>query len=290
LDIAGGPVVGIFCEDETDELKRRTRAICEVEGIDLAVLDNLHLLSRDGHDNVITTFEKDRIVLTSFYHQIDATIAAIKPRLTILDTAADLFAGDFMSTPHVRQFIKTALGGLCMRHQTAVLLLAHPSATAMSTGDGGGFSTAWNNSVRSRLYLRRPKSEDAEAIADRRVLEIKKANYGPSGQVIPLTYSQGRFILDADPIEESAKRVRAAKSDTRLAMAILTFFRETAKSGQVVPFGAIFEAMQKSGDVPAGVYETVRKPLQRTLKDLAKDDLIKTSDVPRGYRLVMEAS
>jgi RecA-family ATPase len=70
---------------------------------------------------------------------------------------------------------------MCLRHETAVLLLAHPSASAMASGDGGGFSTAWNNSVRSRLYLRRPKSEDAEAIADRRVLEVRKANYGPSG-------------------------------------------------------------------------------------------------------------
>jgi RecA-family ATPase len=175
MDVNGGPVFGLFCEDEQSELDRKTRAICEAEGIDLGLLDQAYLLSRDGHDNILCSFDHDQILLTDFYWRVDATLALLKPRLGIFDTAADLLAGDFMSTPHVRQFIKVALGGYCHRHGMAIVLLAHPSASAMASGDGGGFSTAWNNSVRSRLYLRRPKSDDAEEIADRRVLEIRKA-------------------------------------------------------------------------------------------------------------------
>ncbi len=193
MPVNGGKVFGIFCEDEQPELERKTRAIAHAEGIDLGMLDGAYLLSRDGKDNILCTFDRDQIMLTEFYWQVDATFASLQPRLGIFDTAADLFAGDFMSTPHVRQFIKVALGGLCQRHGSAILLLAHPSASAMVSGDGGGFSTAWNNSVRSRLYLRRPKSDDTEAVADRRVLEVRKANYGPSGSTVPLLYSQGRF-------------------------------------------------------------------------------------------------
>jgi RecA-family ATPase len=288
MPVNGGPVFGIFCEDETTELDRKTRTICEADGTDLNLLDSTYLLSRDGKDNILCSFLHDQIVLTEFYWQVDATLASIKPRLCILDTAADLFAGDFMSTPHVRQFIKVALGGLCQRHDTAILLLAHPSKSGMDSGDGGGFSTAWNNSVRSRLYLRRPKSDDADEIADRRLLEVRKANYGPSGGTVPLIYHSGRFIIDPLPIEEGAKPVRASKTDTRLSIAVMDYFKAKAASGSVVSFGAMFKALQQSGSLPAGNYETVRKPLQRTLKELVASTLLSQSDVPQGYRMVSE--
>lgn len=289
MAVSGGPVLGIFCEDEGPEIERRTRLICEAEGIDLRLLDALYLLSRDGSDNILCAFDHDQIVLTPFYWQLDATVANIRPRLTIIDTAADIFAGDFNSTPHVRQFIKVALGGLCARHETAVLLLAHPSASAIASGDGGGFSTAWNNSVRSRLYLRRPKSDDTDAIADRRVLEIKKANYGPTGATIPLRYERGRFVLDAEPLDECAKPVRVSKADTRLTVGIMAYFKEKAASGQVVAFGAIFEALQATGLIGPGKPETVRKSLQRSLKDLVANGLLRLSNVPRGYRIAEES-
>jgi hypothetical protein len=286
MSVNGGSVVGVFCEDEESEIDRRVRLIAEREGIAIDRLDNLHLLSRDGDDNVLASFDHDMIKLTGNYWRLDAAIAQIKPRLTILDTAADMFAGEFMSTTHVRQFLKTALGGYCKRHGTAVMLNAHPSASAMKDGDGAGFSTAWNNSVRSRLYLRTPKSDDREAIADRRVLEIRKSNYGPSGAMIPLIYERGLFVIDREPIEEAAAQPkRAGRADTMLAMAVMAYFREKAPSGQVVTFGAIFEALQKAGDIPKGQYETVRKPLQRTLKSLVTEKLLKDCEVPRGYRM-----
>lgn len=291
MRVAGGPVFGFLCEDEQHEVDRKILHIAEAEGTDLEALDNLYLLSRDGENNVLCTFDRDQIVLTEAYYRLDATVASIKPRLTIIDTAADVFAGDFMSTPHVRQFIKVCLGGLCKRHETAVLLLAHPSAAGIASGDGGGFSTAWNNSVRSRLYLRRPKSGDPEAIADRRVLEIRKSNYGPTGATIPLIYERNRFSLDPEPIEENPGTVkRAARTDTRLAMAVMTFFREKAANGQVVNFGAIFGPLQSAGDIQRGSYETVRKPLQRCLKELVAERLLLTSNTPRGYRLAQGAA
>jgi hypothetical protein len=284
--VAGGTVVGFFCEDEQDELERRGRAICAAEGYELEGLDNLHLLSRDGEDNVLCAFERDQIIFTANYWRVDATLARYKPRLTIWDTAADAFAGDFLNPTQVRQFIKVGLGGFCARHGTALVLLAHPSSSAMATGDGGGFSTAWNNSVRSRLYLRRPKSEDAEAIADRRVLEIKKSNYGPTGGAVPLVYHRGRFILDPNPIEEGAKVSRPSKANTRLAVAILTYFRAQGSSCDVVSFGKLFEAMQQAGEIDRTANpETTRKALQRTLKHLVDEKLLATTEVPKGYRL-----
>jgi RecA-family ATPase len=289
MEVRGGPVLGIFCEDERDELERKTRSIATAEGIDLELLDSLFLLSRDGDDNALCSFDRGLIMPTPFYRSLDATVALIKPRLTILDTAADMFAGDFMSTPQVRQFLKVVLGGLCARHGTAVLLLAHPSANAMANGDGAGFSVAWNNSVRSRLYLRRPKSDDADAIADRRILETRKSNYGPTGGTVPLIYCNGRFVLDPSPIEEGVKPKKAVKVDTRLSLAVMGYFNDHAASGQVARFGDVFEHLQKAGDIPPGDYEKLRKALQRTLGTLVQESLLFSSKGPKGYRMVQES-
>jgi hypothetical protein len=294
LEVSGGRVLGIFCEDETEELQRRVRAACAAERVELEQVDQFVAISREGQDNLLCTFEHDQIVFTPFYRQVEATLAAFRPRLVILDTLADLFAGDLMSTVHVRQFIKFALGGLCVRHDCAVLLIAHPSASGMNSGDGGGFSTAWNNAVRSRLYLRYPTGTDPEAIANRRVLEVRKANYGPSGVSVPLLWQAGAFIVDPEPIEEATgqKPPRAAvRADTRMSLAVMEHFGDPAASSQVVTFRTIFEAMQKHGLIAkGGDYETDRKPLQRTLKQLVADGLIIDSKVPRGYRMAPQAT
>ncbi|MGB6451008.1 MAG: AAA family ATPase [Steroidobacteraceae bacterium] len=287
--VSGGPVLGIFCEDEAEELERRARAACAGEDIGLDSLDQLYMTSRDGQDNLLCTFEREQILATKFYGELEATIASIKPRLTILDTAADMFGGDFMSTPQVRQFIKVALGGLCVRHETAILLLAHPSASAMATGDGGGFSTAWHNSVRSRMYLRRPKTENPEEAKDRRVLEVRKSNYAGDGGMVPLIYQRGYFVPDTEPVDEGAKPGRARSSGcTKLGLALMAHMRQNAASGQVVSFGTLFEALQGAGDIERGPYETVRKPLQRTLRQLVHENLLIATEVPRGYRVASE--
>lgn len=83
--------------------------------------------------------------------------------------------------------------------------------------------------------------------------------------------------------------MRAAKGDTRLSIAVMGYFKEKAASGQIVSFGSIFEALQASGDIGRGNYETVRKPLQRTLKDLVGNALLSQSEVPRGYRIAQES-
>ena len=285
LKVAGGPVLGIFCEDESDELDRRIRSACRGEQIDLQQLDRLYALSRDGHDNVLCTFRQDKIELTPFYRQLRATAAALRPRLLILDTAADLFAGDMMSTPHVRQFLKVALGSLCVDFDLAVLLIAHPSASGMNSGEGGGYSVAWNNSVRSRMYLRRPASDDKEAIKDRRVLELKKSNYAANGLTIPLVYQDGCFVPDTMPIEEAIKGRRDSnRGDTKLAVAVLDYMRQAGRPGVVIAFHALFQHLS-SIKLLVPDYQAARKPLQRALKSLEADTLIKPSITPRGYRL-----
>ena len=56
-------------------------------------------------------------------------------------------------------------------------------------------------------------------------------------------------------------------------------------AGEVVTFRALLSALQASGELPAGEYEQVRKPLQRALRDLVASRCLRTSNVPKGYRI-----
>jgi RecA-family ATPase len=77
------------------------------------------------------------------------------------------------------------------------LVLSHPSVAGMATKTGTSGSTAWSNSVRSRLYLERPQSEDGVEIdPNARVLSVKKANYGKTGEQIKLRWNDGVFVRD----------------------------------------------------------------------------------------------
>lgn len=280
---SGGPVLGIFCEDDEDELNRRVRSACAAERVNLSDAERFIARSREGLDSTICTFEREHIRIEEFHRQLDATIAVLRPRLVILDTAADMFAGEMMSTPQVRQFLKIALGGLCARYGCAVLLLAHPSKAGQSSGEGDGFSTAWSNSVRSRLYLRAQRAPAVDGIEpvdeqDRRMLEVKKTNYGKSGVKIPLLYQSGSYVLDPEPVEQLADAPRTKTA--RLAIGALDYIR--ARSPLSVGFRDLFNALQGAGDLPPGPYDQHRKTLSRALKQLVSEGLL-TDDYPRGY-------
>jgi hypothetical protein len=285
--VTGGPVVGIFCEDERDEIERRVRAVCYGARIDLGELERLYSLSREGDENLLCYFEAEVMRVTPFYRALKATVEAVRPRLLMLDTAADLFGGQFMSTPQVRQFIKTALGGLCKAGDCAVVLAAHPSAMAQSDkGDGAGFSVAWNNSVRSRLNLRKPNVKNKRDIGDRRVLAVMKANYAPTDQEIPLLLRDNQFIVDDEPLDEAASAGRIVTGLNKLSVAALDAVRALAPGGAVVMFGEIKGAMLRAGTLRDDS-DASRKALNRALGSLDDHDLIARTQVPRGgYRLI----
>ena len=69
------------------------------------------------------------------------------------------------------------------------MISAHPSIEGIRSGSGSSGSTAWNNSVRSRLYLTRYDKTDL----DLRKLTNKKSNYGPLGIDIDLRWDGGVF-------------------------------------------------------------------------------------------------
>ena len=228
--ISSGVGLGLFSEEEQDELERRQIAICESLGVDESTLEDLHLLSRFGEDNLLATYVGGIAVPTPFYWRLDATCALLRPRLLILDPVADFFGGNPIFQGEVRQFVQVILGGFCLRYGTSVLIPMHPSATGVSSGEGAGFSVAWSNSARSRLYMEHAK--DAEPTSGRFALSRKKSNYSARGGELDLVYDRGALITESATTGGlvASIRERAARK------AILRLLAQCETIGRSVPY------------------------------------------------------
>ncbi len=88
----------------------------------------------------------------------------------------------------------------------------------MASGTGSSGSTAWNNSVRSRLYMTKPTAEDGQPVeADARLLTVKKANYGPADVEVRLRWDEGGFVAEegsAAPLSGLRRQVADSEAET----------------------------------------------------------------------------
>ena len=192
--------LAVLCEDDLDELHRRQENINRLYGCRFGELEQVRWLPRLGYDNLLMTFDRNgRGVLTPFFEQVRQAALEFQAQLLIVDTAADTFGGNEIIRSQVRQFIQAALGRLARELNGAVLLCAHPSVAGLTSGTGTGGSTGWSNTVRSRLYLERPKpdSDEEESAApddSRRILTRKKANMASTGDSVELRWENGVFV------------------------------------------------------------------------------------------------
>jgi RecA-family ATPase/5S rRNA maturation endonuclease (ribonuclease M5) len=206
-----GPVLGIFCEDDESEIHRRLARMVKHYGASFADLADLHLISLAGQDALLAAPNRTGLIMpTPLFTRMKDTARALRPRLILIDNSADVFGGNENDRAQVRQFIGL-MRGLAIASGAAILLTSHPSLTGMNTGSGLSGSTAWNASVRSRLYLKRAATEkDEEPDPDLRVVEVMKANYGPVGETITVRWKDGLFLPVPAPgsLERMAREQR----------------------------------------------------------------------------------
>jgi RecA-family ATPase len=198
-----GPVMFISAEDDEDEMHYRLVKIVERYGTSFRQLRDFHLMSLAGKDAVMAAVDNKGIVRpTPLFTQLCATAREIRPRWIGLDTAADIFVVDERNRTEARQCI-SLLRGLCLEIDTAVILLSHPSLSGIASGSGMSGSTGWNNSVRSRLYLKTPKKpegdDDDDDASPLRVLETMKSNYAALSDPIRLSWQDGLLLNEAVP-------------------------------------------------------------------------------------------
>jgi RecA-family ATPase len=221
-----GPAICVLCEDELDELHRRQQAINDHYGISFADLQGRLLwLPRVGDDNILHDNGGSRfgqLEETPLYHAIEVRAREAKAKIVILDSLHDLYGGDEIVRQQVRQFL-TALRRLAIAIDGAVVFTAHPSADGLATGRGYSGSTAWNNAVRSRLYLTKGDDPDDD---EYRYLKTMKNNYGPAGGKLKLAYDCGIFKR-AEAEDGFTRKLKVKRATT----AVLEFIRDAATQG-----------------------------------------------------------
>lgn len=199
LATSTGPVIFVSAEDDMDELHRRLAGIAAQSGLALGQLDRLTIRSMAGWNALLAMeAEGGTLAKAQALDELAQMAAQECPALIVLDTLADFYPSNENDRAKVRAFIGI-LRGFALRHGCAVLLLAHPSLTGMNSGSGLSGSTAWNNSVRSRIYLERITEEGIEPDPNARRLSVKKANYGATGLEIALRWQDGVFMAQAGP-------------------------------------------------------------------------------------------
>lgn len=249
-EVACGPCLLYTAEDESDELWRRLATTVAKTGHKLSDLNGVRLIPMAGRDAVLAKPDRSgQIDATVIFQKLKAEVKTFKPRLVVIDPAADVFGGDEINRVQVRQFVQK-LASMALEFDCAVVLLSHPSLSGLNSGSGTSGSTAWSNSVRSRLYLEAVKGDP-----DRRVLKVMKANYGRAGEEIAIRWDEGVYVVDTGQDPAMVGRVNAAADDL-----FLTVFTKLTGQGQLLgPNKGPSYAPKKVADHPDAKGQTGHK-------------------------------
>ena len=157
------PAIFVSLEDGARIVRDRLGRICRwlnVEPARLAgrlfILDGTENPELYQADNRNKAGEESRA-----YAELLALVQSTGAGLVLIDNASDAYGGDEIVRRQVRGFIRS-LNLIAQHGDAAVMLLAHVDKTTSRAGksdNGEGYSgsTAWHNSVRSRLFLSRDK-------------------------------------------------------------------------------------------------------------------------------------
>jgi len=230
FETLSGPALVVAAEDDRDEIHRRLHAIARVQETPLCEMPGLRILLASGLNAAL--FSADEWASQGQWShrlgEVECHAREIGARLIVLDTSADLFAGNENARRQVRQFM-AGLSALGSNLDAAVILLSHPSASGMATGRAYSGSTAWNGSARARLSLTVAREEGYSAPdPGNRVLSLEKGNYGPTGQAIRLRFNGGAFV----PVDGPDRLDRVARA-SQVRRLFLEGLRELDRQGRV---------------------------------------------------------
>ncbi len=281
VPVTGGRAMYITCEDDTNELHIRQKAICAALGISLPYLhDRLFLASLMGAlGNELCTFDAEgRMKTTEAWKRLLTTIKARKITFVVLDNVAQLFTGNENIRNQVAAFCGL-LNKLASETGCSVLLLGHPN----KAGDDYSGSTAWNNQVRSRLFLKIPHEEGQDPEDwDARELTNGKANYSANGKQISFRWHNMAFVTDADlPGDEFDQQVRETqdKADEKRFLACLAEVTEQRRAVSEMPgrnyAPNVFAAMKTAQRMS-------KTRLKKAMQRLFDDGKLERGEVFRG--------
>lgn len=201
--VEGGAVLQWCAEDDADELARRQFAIAQWCDVPIGLFANrLHIEALAGHECTLVELVGNQLKPTKHAVRLWEQINDLEVSAFFLDNIAHLYGGNENDRHQVTLFMNL-LTGICLRADCAGVLAGHPSKGGDSEFSG---STAWENAVRSRLFLsRKPpdtKDDDGEQDSSVRYLAKRKANYSAL-DCVRLNYLDGVLQPDVDGLSGS---------------------------------------------------------------------------------------
>jgi hypothetical protein len=219
-----GPALFIDAEDDVNVIHRRLAAVVRHYGVSFKDLHDLHLMSLVGHDSLLARPDRDGILRpTPLYDRLLNMCEREKYKQVVVASAANVFAGNENDRVQVTRFI-SMMTKLAMTTGGSVILITHPSVSAMGDGRGTSGSTAWHNMVRTQIHLER--STNGSDDTGYRKLVIKKNQYGPDGDAVAVKWQDGMFLPEAS-LSDYEKAAKDQKADT----VFMGLFREAKRLG-----------------------------------------------------------
>jgi hypothetical protein len=283
-------------EDGGRVLRHRLARICQALKIDPADLDGrLRILDASDIDPALYREQRTGgtiVTETALLARLAELVERLGAGFVIIDNASDAYDGDEIKRAQVRSFIRSLRSRLA-RPGRAVLLLAHVNKAAASSrlgsGEGGedySGSTAWHNSVRSRLSLKL-LGKDAMTV------EHLKANLGAKAAPVRLDWRDGVPMpaINGSNGSESVLAAFEEKRDADHKAAMLALIQDFDRRGERVTTAftgpaTVYKLLRSAPGFPK---EITSDRLTQLLRSMEHDGLlfrreVKTLD--RKWRVV----
>ena len=212
---------------------------------------------------------------TAAFKKLVERMAAQGTQIVILDNASDVYGADEINRVQVRTFIRL-LAKLVRPNHGAVLLLAHVDKLTARVGGTQGYSgsTAWHNSVRSRLFL------SADEKTGDLLLEHQKSNRGKRAESMRLVWRDGLPVLEQEIVLGGALDIKTLRLRTVLALMDEFYRRGEFCSTSPTSHTNAFKVL--SGE--AGFPKVTKPELWQMLRDAERQGLITREDYLSAHR------
>lgn len=251
LPTARRRVLHLSAEDGVDVIHWRLSRVCAWLGVDLADLAGwLRVIDASHADVELTDETRDGPVMTSRYAWLRDQMR--DAQVLVIDGASDTHGGSEIVRRHVRMYVR-ALRRL-VPADGAVLVLAHVAAhvaRSPETSEGYSGSTAWNNSVRARWYVRR--DDDADEL----ILSAPKTNHAGAVGDIRLRWSEAAHLFLA-VVSPAAGHIDRALAEGDEREKVLAMIRAASAAGDPLPAATAgtrtaYSVAEARADFPAGL-------------------------------------
>lgn len=258
-----GRVLFFSGEDPEPLVLQRLAKICKAMSLDVdSVRRNLRIVDATDSDPVL--FSERRVAgvrsgtPTMVYKALEAYLEEHQIDVLIVDNASDVFDGEEINRAMVSSFIRS-LARLVRKRNGAALLLSHVDKLTSRAGrtpinaESYSGSTAWHNSVRSRLFLFEREPGTLE-------LQHQKSNLGLKQEPLVLNWPAGDLPrLDA---AEAIDLHSVRQVDAKDTLALLKLVHEYTARGEFVGTARSSPASPARLFVYEPTYPRKRKPTE----------------------------